>query len=475
MPAQNLGQVAGLWIGTSAPTNTTLIWFDSTPAICCHKVYSVTALAWVVLDQNVISAITYSELRNLAQGTGLTQGSWYKITDQGNIFALAITTTKVQYTDVNNNFIIDDLAASATYIVSSSNLLIDDINGVWDATNKKLKFSFADTAHDGNSDNDYLFGEKQRNSVWSLAKYKLSSLISAISGNALSWNRGIFFNFNSALSAKTDVSGGVVGKATYDSEKATMNQNIANVAASNQAILNTAKNHTDSKGTPSEVYGKALPSAPTTGTAIDMSQGDTLSTIVNKIQRWIARFKVATGIAVDSSFAASQNPTPINSNDTVQTALQKVQGSLNGLNASNGSTLPLNSTSSDVPEVSSDVFDMTGNEKITSVLQKFLYWMTHIRTSQIQDNAVTLDKIALAGVLPTDIFRIELISTVELSGCDIGGVVMQGVSKHLFAYDAQYPNNPYRLFSYYDSAFPKILAFSPVVPIKIGRASCRER
>lgn len=332
MASQNLGQVSGLWIGTSAPTNTTLIWYDSTPAIRCHKVYSITAAAWVVLDQNVISAITYSELKNLAQNTGLTQGSWYKITDQGNILALAITSTKVQYVDVNNNFVIDDLAASATYIVTSSNLLIDDISGVWDATNKRLKFSFAETAHDGNTDNDFVFGKKQRGGVWSLAKYKLSALISAVTGNSVTWNKGIFFNFNAALNNKTDVAGGVVGKNTYDSEKATMNQNITNVAASNQAILNTAKNYTDSKVVPSEIYSKTLPSAPTSGTAIDIAQGDTLSGIITKIQRWIAQFKVATGIKVSQSFAPSLSLQDINNNDTVDSALRKVQKQINHLN-----------------------------------------------------------------------------------------------------------------------------------------------
>lgn len=325
MASQNLGQVSGLWIGTSAPTNTTLIWYDSTPAIRCHKVYSVTAAAWVVLDQNVISAITYSELKNLAQSTGLTQGSWYKITDQGNILALAITSTKVQYVDVNDNFVIDDLAASATYIVTSSNLLIDDVSGVWDATNKRLKFSFAETAHDGNTDNDFVFGKKQRGGVWSLAKYKLSALISTVTGNSVTWNKGIFFNFNAALNSKTDVAGGVVGKNTYDSEKATMNQNISNVAASNQAILNTAKNYTDSKVAPSEIYGKTLPSSPTTGTAIDIAQGDTLSTIITKIQRWVNQFKVATGIKVSQSFAPATSMSAINNNDTVDSALRKIQ------------------------------------------------------------------------------------------------------------------------------------------------------
>ena len=334
MASQNLGQVSGLWIGTSAPTNTTLIWYDSTPAIRCHKVYSVTAAAWVVLDQNVISAITYSELKNLAQNTGLTQGSWYKITDQGNILALAITSTKVQYVDVNNNFVIDDLAASATYIVTSSNLLIDDISGVWDATNKRLKFSFTETAHDGNTNDDFIFGKKQRGGVWSLAKYKLSALISAVTGNSITWNKGIFFNFNAALSSKTDVAGGVVGKNTYDSEKATMNQNIANVAASNQAILNTAKNYADSKVAPSEIYSKALPSAPTSGAAIDIVQGDTLSGIITKIYRWINQFKTASGIKVSKNFAPATQKADINNNDTVDSALRKIQYWFNNIELS---------------------------------------------------------------------------------------------------------------------------------------------
>lgn len=328
MASQNIGQIAGLWIGTSAPTNTTLIWFDSTPAIRCHKVYNQAAGAWVVLDQSTISAITYSELKTLAKNVGLTQGSWYKITDTGNILALAITTTKVQYADVNSNFVIDDLAASATYVVSSNNLLIDDINGVWDATNKKLEFSFTETTYDGNSDGDYLFGKKKRNSVWSLAKYKLSALVSAVTGNALSWNKGIFFNFNKALSDKTDVSGGVVGKATYDADKATMQKSIDNASASNQTILSNAKEYTDTKTTDEQVYGKVLPVAPTSGTAVDIVKGDTLSAIVNKIYRWIAQLKVATGVKVSQSFTPYSEISSINNNDTVDSALRKVQKKL---------------------------------------------------------------------------------------------------------------------------------------------------
>ena len=216
MATKNLGQVAGLYIGGSAPVNTSLIWYDNTPSISTHKVYDFNAGAWVVLDKNAISVITYSELRNLASGTGLTQGSWYKVTDQGNMLALAITITKVQYVDINNNFIIDDLASSATYVVTSSNLIVDDIQGVWDTNNNRLIFSFEDTVQDDDTANDYIFGKKQRNNIWSLAKYKLSSLISSVTGNSITWNRGLFFNFNKNLQDKIDVLGGVVGKDTYD-------------------------------------------------------------------------------------------------------------------------------------------------------------------------------------------------------------------------------------------------------------------
>ena len=477
MATKNLGQVSGLWIGTSAPSNTSLIWYDSTPAIRCHKVYSSSLSAWVVLDQSSISSITYTELRNLARGTGLTQGSWYKITDQGNILALAITTTKVQYVDVNNNFVIDDLAASATYAVTSSNLLIDDISGVWDADNNLLKFSFTETAHDGNTDNDFVFGKKQRSGVWSLAKYKLSSFISSVAGNSITWNKGFFFNFLSALRGQYDVSGGVVSKDTYDTQKAALQQSIDNVSSSNQAILNSAKNYTDGKTAANEVYSKALPSSPTSGTAIDIAKGDTLSGIITKIQRWINQFKTATGIKVGQSFSPSSLRASINNNDTVQSALEKTQKAINDVSTSSGIDV---NTSSDFPLIedpwpggvdgtqpqyeNTDTI-ISGSDKVLTALSKLNFLVRHIKSFQINKYAITLDKISKAGVLPTDIFRIDINSSISLDGCGIGGVIVQGVSNNFFAYDPSYPNNPYRLRSYYNSSFPKILAFSPVTQV----------
>lgn len=323
MATKNLGQVAGLWIGTSAPSNTNLIWFDSTPVIRAHKVYSATLESWIVLDQNTISAITYSELRNLARTTGLTQGSWYKITDKSNALALAVTTTKIQYNDNNNNLIIDDLAASSTYVVNSNNLLIDDTQGVWDASTNKLKFTFNDISDvTTNIPNTLMLYGRQASAF---IKVKVSRLISSAVGNSIIWNNGFFFNFLSNLRGQYDVEGGVTSKTKHDTDKAALQQNIDNVAASNQNILTSAKNYADGEVVNTKIYGKTIPAAPAGGTPTDIIAGDTLATIINKIHRWINKFKYATGISISPNFCTATSYAPINNNDTVESALGKIQ------------------------------------------------------------------------------------------------------------------------------------------------------
>ena len=130
MATKNLGQVSGVFIGTTPPENKVLIWYDNTPSQMLHKVYNPSLTQWVVLDQNIISSITYSELVNIARNVGLTVGQWYKITDKANALALSITTTKVQYDDSIGNILVDDLGTNIQYHVTSSNLLIDDLSGV---------------------------------------------------------------------------------------------------------------------------------------------------------------------------------------------------------------------------------------------------------------------------------------------------------------------------------------------------------
>lgn len=321
---KNIGQVSGVFLGTTPPSNTSLIWYDTTPSQRCHKVYDASLNTWVIIDQNIVSSITYSELVNLANGVGLSIAKFYQISDRGNLLALSITGTKVQYCDELGNILIDDLGTNIQYHVTSSNLQIDDIAGVFDVVNKKLVFQFDETIPDFTA-NDYILGKKKRNNIWSLAKYRLSSFISSVTGNSISWNGGFFFNFNRALQDKMDVPGGVVSKDTYDTEMDVVNQSINNVASENQSIIENANQAIENATTDDEIYGKQVPPFETGGEPTDVAFGDTLLTIVSKFYRWVSKFKIADGIKLTNDFTESQNFSYINNQDNVDSAFRKVQ------------------------------------------------------------------------------------------------------------------------------------------------------
>lgn len=324
MATKNLGQVSCVHIGSTPPSNTILIWYDSTPSQLRHKVYDPTLKQWVVLDQNIISAITYSELTNMAKNSGLSVGEYFQITDRSNALALAITSTKVQYCDALGNILIDDLGTNIQYHVTSSNLQIDDVVGVFDETNRKLVFQFNEKTPDFTAD-DYVLGKVQRNNIWSLAKYKLSSFLSKVTGNSITWNGGFFFSFSDALKNVLDKSGGVVSKTTYDRDKEQLTTSINNVGKENQNIIQNAHNELTEATKPDSFYGTKLPSISTGGEPTDVAKGDTLLNIVSKIQRYINKFKYATGIRISQDFTDRVSPQYVNNNDTVDSAIRKIQ------------------------------------------------------------------------------------------------------------------------------------------------------
>lgn len=232
MATKNLGQVAGVAIQNTPPTNIALIWYDSTPSQMCHKVYDTAKKQWVIIDQKIISEIKYSELENLARQSGLPIGKFYQITDRNNTLALTITSTKVQYTDSLGNILIDDLGTNIQYHVSSSNLQIDDISGTFNSVNNKLVFTFNELEND--IDNDYILGKTKRNNVWQLFKFKLKSLVSTTSGNSITWNGGLFLNVSQIINNLMDKVGGFV---SYDETSAKQGLKIPTimVKAKNQS------------------------------------------------------------------------------------------------------------------------------------------------------------------------------------------------------------------------------------------------
>lgn len=323
MATKNLGQVSGVHIGNTPPSNTILIWYDSTPSQLRHKVYDPTLKQWVVLDQSIISAITYSELTNMAKNSGLSVGEYFQITDRSNVLALAITSTKVQYCDALGNILIDDLGTNIQYHVTSSNLQIDDVAGVFDVTNRKLMFQFNEQTPEFASD-DYVFGKVKRNNIWSLAKYKLSSFLSKVTGNSITWNGGFFFSFSDALKSVLDKAGGVVSKTSYDKDKEQIITSINNVGKENQSIIQNAQTALNEATSPKSFYGTALPSISTVGEPTDVAVGDTLLNIISKIQRYINRFKYATGIKISDKYSSTNSKGQPNNNDTVETAISKL-------------------------------------------------------------------------------------------------------------------------------------------------------
>lgn len=457
---KNLGQVAGVHIGSTPPDNVILIWYDNTPSQQRHKVYDPTLKQWVVLDQTTISAITYSELVNMAKNTGLSVGEWFQITDRSNALALAITSTKVQYSDTLGNILIDDLGTNIQYHVTSSNLSIDDVIGVFDAVNKKLVFQFNEVVPDMTAD-DFVLGKIQRNNVWSLAKYRLSSFLSKVTGNSISWNGGFFFNFSNAVKDILDKKGGVVAKDTYDSDMQTLNTSIQNVGKENQNIIKNAQDALDKATASEQFYATKSPALETEGEPTDAAKGDSLLTILSKLQKYITKFKYATGIRMSTDFTDVVQPEYVNNNDTVDSAIRKIQYWLKKLKTGNNI------------QVSSDTFpiqterptEIVKDDTITTALSKLWYLLKNINGSQLIDNIINFNKIAKSGVLPTDVFRVDLTTSFDFSGGALGGIMVQDYGNFFFSQDPAYPYNPYRIRLYYNSAFPKILAFVPVTPV----------
>lgn len=329
---KNLGQVAGLFIGTTPPENTSLIWYDSTPSMQCHKVYSVTLGQWVVLDDNTILAVEYSVLRNRAQDPGLSVGQWFKITDKDNALALAITSTKVQYVDSIGNILIDDLSASIQYHVTHQNLLIDDVHGVFDTVNKRLVFEFSEVSAVNFLGDDFVLAERKVNNVWSLFKIRFSKLLSTTSGNTITWDNGFYLNFTQRFMNMLDVTGGAVSKATFDNTVAAIRTDLINVANNQQASADQAAAAIAAAVTDDMIFNKRLPSEPdtTTGPA-DIIEGDTLQMIVNKVQRWFNSLKWATGIGLSDDYAEATDNFNVNNNDSVETAISKLAGHVRAL------------------------------------------------------------------------------------------------------------------------------------------------
>ena len=414
MATKNLGQVSGVAIQNTPPTNVALIWYDSTPSQMCHKVYDTAKQQWVIIDQKIISSITYSEITNITRKSGLPLGKFYQITDKANILAVAIASTKIQYTDSLGNILIDDLGTNIQYHISSSNLQIDDVSGIFNQTNNKLVFTFEELEND--IDNDYILGKTKRNNVWKLFKFRLKNLISTENGNSISWNKGLFLSISKILNDLKDKTGGFVSTETFNKVINEQNTAINNVGKENQNIIQNAHNELTEATADDEIYNKELPQAiDIGGEPIDMAKGNTLFQCLSKIQRYINRFKYATGIKLSKDFSTEDVKGSVNNNDTIETAIEKLAANANSAgilkNYNNG--VKGNVASGDTVEqafskVENQVKDAKEdlNRKITD---------TNNTTKQNLQNQINkLDNSLYEGVYPFQSVNFDSLGRLEL-------------------------------------------------------------
>lgn len=413
MATKNLGQVSGLFIGNTPPSNTVLIWYDDTSSQKIHKVFDPSLKKWVVLDKNIISSITYSELTNLAKTVGLSVGQYFQITDKEDVLAISITTTKVQYTDSLGNILIEDFKANNTqYHVTSSNLQIDDISGVFDVVYRKLVFKFGESEPD--IEKDYIFGKKDDVSGWNLAKYRISSFLSKDSKNYIRWKKGFFFDFVNAIKGILDKEGGVVSFNLYDKKLQQISQSIENVGTENQQIIQNTEIKIANATSNEAIYNKTVPSVSTEGEPSDIIVGDKLVTIVSKIQRFINKFKYASGIKV----------------------------------AENNITVPIKKQ------------QILPSDNVMVALGKLIYLIDHIDGSQITDKTITLNKIT-DTIIYTDVFKIIMSTNFVFKG-GFGGIIIKGDNLMVRdSSDLQYQYDPYATIFY----VPQLLSFIPVTPV----------
>lgn len=396
---KNLGQIAAIWISSNAPTNQRLIWYDTAERI--HKVYDTYLGEWVSINPQVVTSTDIVSLKNIAVNSGLSHGKFFYLTDIGTL-AIAITTTKIWYVDSQNNYVVNDLAATITAYINSNNLLIDGSTGVWNNNTGKLEFSFTTLESDLDKDNDYFVIRRYYDSTWNWVKTKLKNIISNSLNNAITWNHGIYFNFKLALYNSINKSGGVLGYETYLHNQAIVNNAIENLSGANQEILDESKEYTDTKTSADALLNKQI------GRSITIypnppeipGTGSTIANIYDIIFSWIKVLQDSNRIKIGSGFSISGRKGSVNYSDTVRSAIEKLVYKQNNQSSANGIYLPLNFN------INGRAGEYSASEMLNVLLEKMIYQIKFvvcdIRKYMTDGAILPQSKIYVYGIYPLE-------------------------------------------------------------------------
>lgn len=312
MATVDIGTIAGISIGATAPSNQAIIWYDTTDGL--HKSYNQSLGEWVPMSQAIVAEIAdFNDLINKANlPGGLPIGAFYHVVKRDsdanwNTMVWVVGSTRVQYVDKQNNIIVEDLAGqgTTTQYVASTNYFFDNVVATFDAATSKLNFQFQSVT-DNPAMTDVLYGMRMVGENATLVKRTIQSLISKSPKNSLAFVDGLYFNFSAAMkgvivSEQTDDTT-VIGYKQYTADYATMDKVFKDV----QDIVRDWQNNSREMIFTSKLI-EVNPVTATVAAPQDLTPNDDITAAFNKIQGWYNRLKLATGASLSSAYAPNPN------------------------------------------------------------------------------------------------------------------------------------------------------------------------
>lgn len=312
MTTVDIGTIAGISIGATAPSNQAIIWYDTTDGL--HKSYNQSLGEWVPMSQAIVAEIAdFNDLINKANlPGGLPIGAFYHVVKRDsdanwNTMVWVVGSTRVQYVDKQNNIIVEDLAGqgTTTQYVASTNYFFDNVVATFDAATSKLNFQFQSVT-DNPAMTDVLYGMRMVGENATLVKRTIQSLISKSPKNSLAFVDGLYFNFSAAMK------GVIVSEQTDDTNVIGYKQYTADYAAINKVFKDVQDIVRDWQNNSREMIftSKLIEVNPVTATVAapqDLTPNDDITAAFNKIQGWYNRLKLATGASLSSAYAPNPN------------------------------------------------------------------------------------------------------------------------------------------------------------------------
>lgn len=312
MATVDIGTIAGISIGATAPSNQAIIWYDTTDGL--HKSYNQSLGEWVPMSQAIVAEIAdFNDLINKANlPGGLPIGAFYHVVKRDsdanwNTMVWVVGSTRVQYVDKQNNIIVEDLAGqgTTTQYVASTNYFFDNVVATFDAATSKLNFQFQSVT-DHPAMTDVLYGMRMVGENATLVKRTIPSLISKSPKNSLAFVDGLYFNFSAAMK------GVIVSEQTDDTTVVGYKQYTADYVAMDKVFQDVQKIVQDWQNNSREMIftSKLIDVNPVTATVAapqDLTTNDDITAAFNKIQGWYNRLKLATGASLSSAYAPNPN------------------------------------------------------------------------------------------------------------------------------------------------------------------------